>query len=91
MGDKVSASEKADIEAKLGALKEAIKGGNVDDIKAKQDELQKAFYAVSEKVYKEAATSAQAAQGAQSGPAPDAGSASGSNGDNVVDADYKEV
>ena len=91
LGDKVSASEKADIEAKLGALKEAIKGGNVDDIKAKQDELQKAFYAVSEKVYKEAAASAQAAQGAQSGPAPDAGSASGSNGDNVVDADYKEV
>ncbi len=91
LGDKVSASEKADIEAKLGALKEAIKGGNVDDIKAKQDELQKAFYAVSEKVYKEAATSAQAAQGAQSGPAPDAGSVSGSNGDNVVDADYKEV
>ena len=27
LGDKVSASEKADIEAKLGALKEAIKGG----------------------------------------------------------------
>ena len=91
LGDKVSASEKADIEAKLGALKEAIKGGNVDDIKAKQDELQKAFYTVSEKVYKEAAASAQAAQGAQSGPAPDAGSASGSNGDNVVDADYKDV
>ena len=63
----------------------------MDDIKAKQDELQKAFYAVSEKVYKEAAASAQAAQGAQSGPAPEAGSASGSNGDNVVDADYKEV
>ena len=92
LGDKVSASEKADIEAKLSALKEAIKGGNVDDIKTKQDELQKAFYAVSEKVYKEAAASAQAAQGAQNGPAPDAGSASSSsNCDNVVDADYKEV
>ena len=58
----------------------------------KRQELQKAFYAVSEKVYKEAAASAQAAQGAQNGPAPDAGSASSSsNGDNVVDADYKEV
>ena len=93
LGDKVSASEKADIEAKLGALKEAIKGGSVDDIKAKQDELQKAFYAVSEKVYKEAAANAQAAQ---NGPAQDAGSASGNSGngtggDNVVDADYKEV
>ena len=91
--DQVSASEKADIEAKLGALKEAIKGGSVDDIKAKQDELQKAFYAVSEKVYKEAAANAQAAQ---NGPAQDAGSASGNSGngtggDNVVDADYKEV
>ena len=93
LGDKVSASEKADIEAKLGALKEAIKGGSVDDIKAKQDELQKAFYAVSEKVYKEAAANAQAAQ---NGPTQDAGSASGNSGngtggDNVVDADYKEV
>ena len=93
LGDKVSASEKADIEAKLSALKEAIKGGSVDDIKAKQDELQKAFYAVSEKVYKEAAANAQAAQ---NGPAQDAGSASGNSGngtggDNVVDADYKEV
>ena len=89
----MSASEKADIEAKLSALKEAIKGGSVDDIKAKQDELQKAFYAVSEKVYKEAAANAQAAQ---NGPAQDAGSASGNSGngtggDNVVDADYKEV
>ena len=55
LGDKVTADEKADINAKLDALKEALKGSDINAIKAKQEELQKAFYAVSEKVYKEAA------------------------------------
>ncbi len=89
LGDKISAGEKSDIEAKLNDLKEAAKGSNVEDIKAKQDALQKAFYAVSERVYQQAAQ-AQQAQGTQ-----DAGSAgtgrTGNGGDNVVDADYKEV
>ena len=92
-GDKVSASEKSEVETKLSALKEALKSGTVDDIKAKQDDLQKAFYAISEKVYKDAAAAGQAA-GAQ-GAGPDMGGqpAGGGNGgdDNVVDAEYKEV
>ena len=41
-GDKVSAEEKSEVETKLSALKEALKSGSVDDIKAKQDDLQKA-------------------------------------------------
>uniref|UniRef100_UPI00402911FB molecular chaperone DnaK n=1 Tax=Gemmiger sp. TaxID=2049027 RepID=UPI00402911FB len=49
-GDKVSAEEKSEVETKLSALKEALKSGSIDDIKAKQDDLQKAFYAISEKV-----------------------------------------
>ena len=53
-GDKVSAEEKSEIETKLSALKEALKSGSIDDIKAKQDDLQKAFYAISEKVYQQA-------------------------------------
>ena len=70
-GDKVSASEKSDIETKVSALKEALKSGSIDDIKAKMDEAQKAFYAVSEKVYQQAAQQqgAQGAPGAQQGPA----------------------
>ena len=40
-GDKVSAEEKSEVETKLSALKEALKSGSVDDIKAKQDDLQK--------------------------------------------------
>ena len=90
LGDKVTADEKADINSKLDALKEALKGSDINAIKAKQEELQKAFYAVSEKVYKEAAAAQQAA-GAQAGPDMGGQQSGGKGDDNVVDADYKEV
>lgn len=83
LGDKISDTEKSDINTKLDALKEALKGENLEEIKAKQDELQKAFYAVSEKLYKDAA--AQNPQGGAPEQNPQGGD------DNVVDADYKEV
>ena len=87
MEGKISDGEKSDIQAKLDALKEALKGSDIDAIKAKQEELQKAFYAVSEKMYQQAAQ-AQQAQGA----AEDAGAQNNNGGDdNVVDAEYKEV
>ena len=88
LGDKVPASEKADVESKLEALKEALKGTDIELIKAKQEDLQKAFYAMSEKVYQ-----AQAAA-QQQGPTPDMGGATGgstSSDPNVVDADFTEV
>lgn len=89
----MSESEKTEVNAKLEALKEALKGSDIEAIKAKQEDLQKAFYAISEKVYKDAAAAGQAA-GAQ-GAGPDMGGqpAGGGNGgdDNVVDAEYKEV
>ena len=87
MEGKISDGEKSDIQAKLDALKEALKGSDIGAIKAKQEELQKAFYAVSEKMYQQAAQ-AQQAQGA----AEDAGAQNNNGGDdNVVDAEYKEV
>ena len=90
LGDKVTADEKAAVEGKLNKLKEAIKSGIVDEIKAKQDEVQKAFYPIAEKMYKEAG-----AQQAQQGQQPqqdqyNAGQQS-ANDDGVVDADFKEV
>ena len=94
VGDKVSASEKSEVESKLNDLKEALKGNDIDLIKTKQDELQKAFYALSEKLYQ-----AQAAQGGAQGAAgPDMGNMGGNMGGNtqnsdpnVVDADFREV
>ncbi|MBQ1262685.1 MAG: Hsp70 family protein, partial [Oscillospiraceae bacterium] len=84
LGDKVSENEKADLTSKLDALKEALKGEDIEAIKAKQDELQKAFYEISAKLYQQA--NAQAgAEGAQ--PGADAGAA----GADYVDADFSEV
>ncbi len=91
IGDKVDASEKAELQAKIDALKEALKGSDLEAIKAKQEELQKVFYSVSEKLYQQAAQSQQANSGAAG---PDMGGAAGGNAGsdpNVVDADYKEV
>ncbi len=85
LGDKVDAGKKAEVEAKLGELKEALKGTDIEAIKAKQDEVQKAFYAVSEELYKSA--QAQQDPGPEAGPAPEPGKPD----DGVVDADFKEV
>ena len=75
LGDKIEAGDKSELENKLNDLKEALKGDNIDDIKAKQEELTKAFYAVSEKVYK-----ANAPQDGQPGPAPEGGAAPDTDG-----------
>ena len=89
LGDKVDAAKKAEVESKLAELKEALKGTDIEAIKAKQEAVQKAFYAISEELYKNA-QAAQAAQGAQ--PGADAGAANGGKPDDgVVDADFKEV
>ncbi len=74
LGDKIDAADKTDLEAKMNDLKEALKGDDIEAIKAKQEDLTKAFYAVSEKVYK-----ANAPQG-DPNVAPDAGAAPDSDG-----------
>ena len=91
-GDKVSADEKAAAQPKIDALKEALKTDNTDDIKAKSDELQKAFSEIATKVYQAAGAAAQAAQGAADGGNTDNnGSNDGSDGNGFVDADFKDV
>lgn len=87
LGDKLQSEEKSALEEKLTALKSAISGGNVDEMKQKTEELQKKFYEVSERVYKEAAAQQQAA-GAD---ASAAGAQSAPGDDGVVDADFTEV
>ena len=84
LGDKVSEAEKTEINEAVNALREALKGDNLDDIKAKQEALQQKFYAISEKLYKDAA----AAQGAAGADPTANGSA---NGDNVYEADFKDA
>jgi len=62
-GDKFSEDEKAGVNEKIDALKEALKGEDINLIKTRQDELTAKFHEVSEKLYKAAAEAAQAQQG----------------------------
>ena len=84
LGDKLSADEKSKIESAKDALKEALKGEDIDAIKARQEDLQKELYAVSEKVYKAAAEAQQAADNAGTG-------AQQPQQDNVYEADFTDV
>ncbi len=88
MGDKIPAGDKASVEGALGKLKETLKGTDTQAIKNATEELTKAFYAVSEKLYGQ--------QGGQAGqPGPDMGGQAqqggASAGPDVVDADYEVV
>ena len=73
-GDKFSEDDKKDINDKVDALKEALKGEDINLIKSRQEELTAKFYEISKKVYKAAAEQAQAQQGADGAqPGNDAG------------------
>ena len=81
LGDKISADEKASIQTAVDKLKELNKGNDVAAIKAATEEVQQAFYKVSEKLYQQAnPNGAQGAQGGYQQP-----------NDGVVDADYETV
>lgn len=92
-GDKVSEEEKANIQSKIDALKSANATDNTEDIKAKTEELQKAFYEVSQKVYQAAGAQAQQDQGGAAdmgGGASDDSNNNGNEGADFVDADFTE-
>ena len=79
LGDKIDASEKASIQSAVDNLKEVNKGTDIQAIKDATEAVQKAFYAVSEKLYQQA--NPQGAQGGYQQPGDDG----------VVDADYETV
>ncbi len=88
-GDKVTAEEKGQVQPKIDALKEALKGTDAEKIKSAKEELQTAFYAIAERVYKEQGAAANAAAGASVSGEGTSSSAGGD--DNVVDVDYKDA
>ncbi|MFC3798275.1 molecular chaperone DnaK [Cohnella sp. GCM10012308] len=88
LGEKVDASEVANVEAAKEKVKKALESDNLDEIKAASDELSGIVQQLSVKVYEQAAQDAQAAQGEAGGA--DAGPSSAKK-DNVVDADYEVV
>ena len=87
-GDKLEEADKTEVNNKVAALKTTIQNGTVEQIKSGMDELQKAIYAVSEKLYKASAPQ-QGEQQAAPGANPQQGGQN-PNGD-VYDADYTDV
>ncbi|MBR4554430.1 MAG: molecular chaperone DnaK [Ruminococcus sp.] len=98
-GDKVTADEKSTVQAKIDALKEALKGTDIEAVKAKNKELEDAFQPVATRIYQAAAQAQQAAGGAQgfdpnnmggmNGGAAQGGS--GNGGDDVIDAEFTDA
>jgi molecular chaperone DnaK len=79
LGDKVAASERSNIESKLAELKQALQGDDIEKTKKLTEEVQQAFYALSQQLY------AQGQPQPQGGPAtPPPG------GDDVIDGEVKE-
>jgi len=101
LGDKISGDQKKEVETKIAAVREALKGNDVEAIKTAYTDLQNKFQSISEELYKQAAASAGAqggpGAGAGAGPGPEAAAGSepkeskkrGDEG--VVDADFEVV
>ena len=97
-GDKFTEDEKRSINEKIDALKEALKGQDINVIKQRQEELQKDFYALSEKLYKAAQQAQGGAQGGAAGFDPNqaagfGGQQNGQQGgsDGYYEAPYTDV
>ncbi len=89
VGDKVSENDKADVKAAIEKLRETIKGGNTDAIKADTEALEKVFYKLSEELYKQA--QAQGNAGADGSSGFDPGAGAGASGDGTYyDADFED-
>ena len=88
LGDKLDASEKAEVESKLAALKQALTGTDSAAIKSATEALTQVFYKISEKLYQQAG----GPQGAGFDPSQ-AGGPQGTapNGQDYYDADYTVV
>lgn len=91
--DKISDSDKEAIEAGVDGLKKALESGDLDQIKAKSEELKQAAHKLAEEVYKSSGADAAAGQdtgaddGAQGPSSDDSQSASGT----VEDIDYEVI
>ena len=83
-GSKMEEADKNELSAKSAALKDSINKNDMAAVKTQVEELQKAMYAVSEKLYKNAAPQ-------QGGEQPQGGAQGGQAGPNVYDAEYKDV
>ena len=85
-GEKFPEADKKELQEKVDALKEALKGQDLNVIKSRQEELTKKFYEISEQLYK----AAQPEAGAQ-GPGAADGQQAGPDANGYYEANYTDV
>ena len=89
LGDKLPSDLKNRISDSLNALKEALKGTDINAIKAKSDELTKIIQEAGAEIYKQTAAAQQQAGGPEQ--APPGNEPQQDQGKKTVDAEYKVV
>ncbi|WP_431435982.1 molecular chaperone DnaK [Chitinophaga caseinilytica] len=90
-GDKIPADKKAPIEAALEKLRTANKTQDIAQIDAASAELNAAWTAASEEMYKASQAQGGANGGPEQGGQQQQGGQQGANGDTVTDAEFEEV
>ena len=85
IGDKLPESDKDEVKSAVEKLKTTVQGGDVEAIKADTEALEKAFYALSEKLYKQTG-----AQGAGPDMGADMGGDNASGDGTYYNADYED-
>ncbi len=94
LGDKVSDSEKQTVNSAIESLRSAVTNGNLDEIKAKTEELQKAFYPIAERIYSQNGGQQQGADpnggNYGGGSTNDGGSANGGDGNTYYDTGFED-
>ncbi len=85
-GDKISEDLKKDIEGKITAVRDAVKAEDTDAIKTSHSALEAALSKVGEAVYAQSAQQTPAGESGESTPP-----SGNDGGDDVVDAEFKEV
>jgi len=90
-GDKITESDKADINSALEEARKVKDGDDPAEIRSAMDKLTKASHKLAEEVYKQAGAQQQA-PGGEGGPGPEAGAEGGESegGEKVVDAEFEE-
>ena len=86
LGDKVTDSEKAEVEGLIKDLKDALEKNDLDDIKSKKDKLQEKAMALATRVYEEAAKQQQANTNTTEGSS----NTNSSSDNDVHEAEYEE-
>ncbi len=86
MADKISAEQKNRLEAAVGRVNEAVKAGELGEIRSATDALNQIWQQVSTEMYQQAGSQAAGSQGGNGSTAE-----SGGDGEDVIDADYEVV